>query len=1252
MSSYQPGAEIAGRFVIKERIGEGGMGAVYRALQTSLDREVALKVLHSSSAMTPRARRRFAREARAIARLNHPHIAGVYDFGMDGDGQTLWLAMELITGRSLTILKREPVDMTRLLSLTDQILSALAAAHARGIVHRDMKPSNVLLTRDDEGREVIKLVDFGLAATQDGELTLEGAPGGLGDEESDGTERTILGTPRYMAPEIFKRAPTSPLVDLYALGVMLFEILAGEPPFHGDDPRGLMRAHLHEPIPKPRVRGGQTMPPELEQIILTLMAKDVTERFQTAASVRDLIAPLLAEYSHVPWAMGPRAAMSAGNTSGMGFLSSMGGQTVPPSSMFGGVSTLGAVMAQQAPLVGRMAERRALEHRLRAAMQDNTGSLVLLDGEAGVGKSRLLQWLRVRVEEAGAMRVVMGAYSATTSGFEGMRAVLEELLGVRNALPNQLPELLSLKLGRWGFSADEQDACLRLLRPSRDDISLRDSVEGFGERAMVEQERVFATAERILRRAAAERPLLILLEDLHHAGQATLGFLEHVAVGLHLTPAPIVLLGAIRTEEIDQSPRLRQTLDRLSRFGSEDIVRLSLKRLMQDEAVDLIHKHLPLDEVLAQRLAQRAEGNPLYITQMLRFLQDSGKLVYDSGRWALQEGVQLTREIPDALAEMLRFRATEVCRRWADPEAMRAVLSRCAVLGWRVEYRLLRGLVQSEPNQPFASALDAALEALVRSGLLREAGSSGDDVLEFDHRLMRDVLLQDLEERRMERALHAQAAEIKIAMWKDRIGDRALEIAEHYRHARNPQGVYIYTLKAARQALTACDLRLAMTLFKQAEELSGTLDEASQPLQDPAGGPPLAGPQVALEVAHLERRLGEYDAARQDYRKLLASTSPEVALWARWGLGELSQRQGDYDEAVGWFEAARREAVRAMQFPQPGHELLAGSIDAHCLFGLGCVAAARGELSAAALTLGEALEKSQKVQDRLLEADALRITSDVCWSMGEVDRAEVYRRRAALLAESFGDREAQAQAMFHAAKHLCDTGHIVEAEQRAAEAMQVFEGLGKRHHVAHCLLLLGELAWLKADYKEAAQLLRKAHRFYELFRDRRGLTECKLFLASLALSIKRYPNTQTLARDAAEGFRAMGDRRGEALTGVLVGRLELALQKYDRAARSFADAASALEHLRDTRAAITARLWSLAALECAGEIDQVDSAIGALLTTLDAAEIADEPTGSALTQLAEVLGDRRPDLAMDADERAERVWQRLGRPLNVEIPTA
>jgi eukaryotic-like serine/threonine-protein kinase len=338
MSKLVEGTTVAGRFVIVEPLGEGGMGAVYRALQTSLDREVALKVLHSEQAFTARARRRFGREARAVARLNHPHIASVFDFGTDNDDQTLWLAMELVDGQSLSVLKRDPINVLRLVSLTDQMLSALSAAHARGIIHRDLKPSNILLTRDNEGREIIKLVDFGLAATQGGELDLENAPGGLGDEESEATQKpVIMGTPRYMAPELFRRLPIEPRVDLYALGIILYEILAGQPPYPGDDPRAIMKGHLREPIPQLKVREGD-IPALLERCIYTLLAKDPAHRYESAAEVRDVMQHIIGEYSYVPWMVtGPSLAdpgnMShPGNLSAMGFLSNWGGQTIPPAA--------------------------------------------------------------------------------------------------------------------------------------------------------------------------------------------------------------------------------------------------------------------------------------------------------------------------------------------------------------------------------------------------------------------------------------------------------------------------------------------------------------------------------------------------------------------------------------------------------------------------------------------------------------------------------------------------------------------------------------------------------------------------------------------------------------------------------------------------------------------------------------------------------------------------------------------------------
>lgn len=1246
MSEFREGVEVAGRFVILERIGEGGMGAVYRALQTSLDREVALKVLHSQVALTARARRRFAREARAIARLNHPHIASVYDFGIDESAQTLWLAMEMIEGVGMTSLKHEDVDLLRLLALTDQILSALSAAHARGIIHRDLKPSNVLIAKDDEGREMIKLVDFGLAATHSGELSLENAPGGVGDEDSE-SDRVILGTPRYMAPEIFRRAPADPRVDLYALGVMLFELLSGQPPFPGDDPRKVMRGHLHKPIPQLFCRDGISLMPELERAIYKLLAKDANERYQTAAEVRDVIGSLVSEFSYVPWmAMGPRHDASTfrlptGNFSQAGFSSAIGGQTVAPASMMvGGISQMGALGMPIAPLVGRSTERRVLEERLRSALMRGEGSLIMVESETGMGKTRLLDWVKVRVEEAGVMRVVQGNHTRSRGGFSGMRAVLERLLGVDDYSPDDLPFAVRQALGRWDFTREEIDLTVRLLGTFG---------ASAGDTNFSDQERVFSTIERILRRCSEVRPLLIILEDLHNAGELTIGFLEHLAVGLHLSPMPIVLMTSMRAEELDRVPRLREALQRLVRFGSEDIVRMELKRLDESEASQLVRKLIPVHEDLAHEIGERASGNPLHIMQVLRYLQESGKLRYESGMWALVDGASLAESIPDEIADMMRYRAEQASKRSRFPEAALAILERCAVLGQAFDYLLLRHMLTREAGSPWSKELDTVLEEMIALGIFQEQGSSGEDLIAFAHTMMRDVLLQDLNLRRSQRALHKLAADAKIAVWGTGVGDRALDLVYHFQQARDPRGVYKYTILAARHALVSCDLKAAMELFRSAEDLAtrwqssaavdeyGSLEEVSTALQ---------GEQVALEVAHLERRLGEYDSSRQDYRKLLASEAGEIALWSRWGLGDLALRQGDFDEAVSWFEAARRDAMRALQFPSADiPETSAAMVDAYCLYGLGVITFLRGDLTAAQMTLGEAMDKARACREKLLETEILRVLSDASWMRGEVDKSEIYRRRSLLIVERFGDVEELALSTLYQARFSRQAGQPTEAASKLEEAQASFESLGKRHYIAHCLVLEGQILWGRGSNKPAAQAYRKAHRFYEMFRDRRGLTECKYHLATLAFSIRRFPDTQSLVRDALEGYRAMGDRRGEAMCWLVVGRLERELTKLDKAERTFGEAAKTFSELGDLRMAIVANLLRALVLDEAGQASAADAILGDIVGLLPTYPVIEEVMGATLDALSQSLSQRRPDIALELDTAAELVWQRLGRPV-------
>ncbi len=256
-----------GRFKVEAEIGRGGMGVVYRGRQLSLNRPVAIKVLPPVLAADPQFRERFRQEAEIIAGLSHENIVGVYDIE-EAEG-TYFIVMELLEGESLRSLReRKRFSPTEVYGIGAALARALAYAHSRGIVHRDVKSQNVIITR--EGR--VKLADFGIARLA-GSLvkTQTGA---------------VLGTPEYMAPEQARHGESSPKTDLYSLGVLLYELATGRLPFTGGDPFSIALRHISEAPVAPR-RHDPEIPENLERIILTAMAKDPAERFESASRLAE-----------------------------------------------------------------------------------------------------------------------------------------------------------------------------------------------------------------------------------------------------------------------------------------------------------------------------------------------------------------------------------------------------------------------------------------------------------------------------------------------------------------------------------------------------------------------------------------------------------------------------------------------------------------------------------------------------------------------------------------------------------------------------------------------------------------------------------------------------------------------------------------------------------------------------------------------------------------------------------------------------
>jgi len=277
------GKTVADRFEVLRRIGVGGMGTVYRANQKGLDRDVALKILKEEVSWDPDTVTRFHREAKAMSLLVHPNTVRVFDFGQTPSGM-LYLAMELLEGELLTQrLERigafEPEDACR---VAQQILASLHEAHAKGIIHRDLKPDNIYLA-EVEGHEerVVKVLDFGIAKVFEGDKALD---------QLETQAGTVFGTPRYMSPEQAQGKKLDHRSDLYSVGVLLYQLLTGAPPFMDDDAVVVMAKHIREDvIPPRRACPDRPIPASLDQLVSRTLEKTPERRYDSADEMIKLL---------------------------------------------------------------------------------------------------------------------------------------------------------------------------------------------------------------------------------------------------------------------------------------------------------------------------------------------------------------------------------------------------------------------------------------------------------------------------------------------------------------------------------------------------------------------------------------------------------------------------------------------------------------------------------------------------------------------------------------------------------------------------------------------------------------------------------------------------------------------------------------------------------------------------------------------------------------------------------------------------
>ncbi|HEU4835170.1 MAG TPA: protein kinase [Pyrinomonadaceae bacterium] len=702
-----PGTILRERYRLDSELGRGGMGTVYRATDLELQREVAVKVL-SATAQNTDARERLIREARAAAALNHPHIVTIHDVG-EVSGFP-FLVMELVSGPRLS--QARPADITRVVAIAIQICDALEHAHNNEIVHRDLKPDNVLLSGTSDASNV-KLADLGLAL-----------PAYAARISRAGV---IVGTAAYMAPEQALGQTIDGRADLYALGVLLYELTTGRVPFHGDDPLTIVSQHVHAPVVPPRVLRSD-IPPALETVIVRLLAKDPSQRFSSAAETRAaLIESLRTE--------------------------SLPAESAPVVAILDALS--------RGRLIGRnneLAEARELWQRAR----EGRGHGVLLSGEPGAGKSRLAREITIQAAVDGAVVLSGGCYEyeAATPYLPFVEAFRR---WVREEKDNDhLREILGDTAMQIAKLAPEIETRLGPF-PERQELAAHE------ERLLF-----FDAVVQVFSNVARRQSLLFYADDLHWADRGTLWLLGHLL--RQLRNERVLILGAYRETELDRTHPLAKSLVDWNR--ERLITRIMLRRFNESETGDQLGALLGenVSSEFAVAVHRETEGNPFFVEEVLKALIERGSVRRESGRWRRCDVDQLV--IPQSVKEAIGNRLDRVSPNTNE------VLRVCAILGKVFTFEELSAAA-GQNEDTLLDALDEAAGAqLIAAGSGDSFSFTHDKIREVLYEELNPIrrrrLHRHVAEGLEQRCTQSQCAVEKLAHHYIQAGDlqRGLEYAK------------------------------------------------------------------------------------------------------------------------------------------------------------------------------------------------------------------------------------------------------------------------------------------------------------------------------------------------------------------------------------------------------------------------------------------------------------------------------------------
>jgi len=1008
------GLELAEKYRVEKLIGEGAMGRVYVAKQLTLDKPFAVKILAQHLMNDEASHARFAAEAHNCASLNHPNVVSVVDYGRTPEGVT-YIVMEFIKGITLerVITEQFPLVRERIVDLTLQILAALTEAHGLGILHRDLKPENILVQQLPAYGELAKVLDFGIAKLMDN-------PSGPGLTSAG----MVCGTPEYMSPEQARGRTLDARSDLYSVGIILYQMLAGRPPFESEAAVEILHKQLHEePIPPSRLRG---IPPDpLEAVCLRALSKDPNNRYASALEFREELiaatsaprvastikcstcgASLKLDHRFCPACGAPAPSPEPSPGPGVG-----SGHHTSHNELISADAKAGSL-----PLVGRdrqIQAARALLGRPAAGLKTR-----LLMGERGMGKTRLVDEIAEMGEQAGWRVHYVGADpSGARTPLFPIQTMVALLLEIDPTSCNT--KELSRASNLVGLGFEELPGLAELFHLQGPAYELEHAVR---------RRECFAASAQAMLAGGRGQPLLLIFEDIDGYDNASREVLRRLAQ--HAIEVPVLLMVTSKEPTLEWLGGITEKLDPL------DVDEIT--EAWREAAAQATGEPTPTQSVL-----EAAPMSPLRLEQCIRLAVHGITAPSDAGE-----------------TDLLRMRLSK------QPPGVRRVLELAAVLGERFPMADLVDMARQDPEpwtpEDLKTAMDRAhVEGLLVSLSHKERG--------FAHRILHNIVYSTVETRRREQ-LHGLAADLSRVA-RTSVVTRAV----HLVRARDPRAPEVL-LDAARSAERSFDDPTAAdflnAVLRTSTMLTGGTSRALQAEVARHASRVMRTPQASGRAVDLLRREIERASEPGDEAILRLALGVQLSRLRKWdeALEALRLALGPAMQADdrGTMEQICKEVGKVHDRKGDREQAITELIQGLDMFTLGEGPRTRADLnlwryllricelyrasdnlSQSRAWCEHALFQAERMSDHL---GMMRCHGQMAWVLRDMDQlalGEQHLARALSEARNFGDRLTTTELLMERARARAARGRLAEALRYAEEALRLAQGIQWKTGIEH-----------------------------------------------------------------------------------------------------------------------------------------------------------------------------------------------------------